>query len=135
MDSDGDVDQLDDRDAASGADHGYFRYDGIRLVAARDDSPAPAATVGVHDAFRTLGLDRAFPCIGAKLTLRGNAYGFGLYDRLGCAESSSFLARDLGRYMRDSDPAARFRSFPVHRSGLSRLARRRHLAGSNERRQ
>jgi FPC/CPF motif-containing protein YcgG len=109
VDPEFDLDQRSD-DGASRPPQGYFRYDGARLVGCDDGLP-PAAAVRVHDAFRALALDRTFPCIGAKLTLKGNAYGFGLYDQLGCPASSSLVARDLGRFMRDTDPAAPFRSF------------------------
>ena len=58
-------------------------------------APARPLQQLVHDSFRTLVLNPAFSCVGARSALRRANYRFGLYTRMGSAAATAGLARDL----------------------------------------
>ncbi|MEY2485601.1 MAG: uncharacterized protein QOH39_1249 [Verrucomicrobiota bacterium] len=71
------------------ADHGQLKpFD----TAAETNDPF---LVEAHAAFRDLVLRPGFSCVGAKAAFNDETYAFGAYPRLGSAESTAGLCRDL----------------------------------------
>ena len=84
--------------------HGNFcKVSGGILTRPYDVQPPSALTTLVHDAFRGLALNERFSCVAGRAAIRRNAYRFGLYARLGSAESAADLACDLTRFAGEAD--------------------------------
>jgi FPC/CPF motif-containing protein YcgG len=63
-------------------------------------NPTPLAVL-VHESFRAHILDDAFPCVGAKASIKSNAYRFGLYTEMNTHAATAGLGYDLWEYARE----------------------------------
>jgi hypothetical protein len=83
-----------DSDAARGhsAYHGLADGELVRLL---ETAPASPFARVADASFRAFVLDDAFPCLGAKSSIRRGTYRLGTYARLDDAAVTAGLARDL----------------------------------------
>ena len=66
----------------------------------------------VHDSFRSLVLNPAFSCVGARSAVRRGNYRFGLYARMGSSAATAGLARDLFDFAEEqADLGSEFSTF------------------------
>ena len=68
---------------------------GEQLVSVSTGAPAGPLQGFVHESFRTLVLNPAFSCVGARSAIRRGNYRFGLYEGMGSPAATAGLARDL----------------------------------------
>ncbi len=84
----------------------YFGTRNGRAVLLNDPTAPPdlfaSAAVG---AFRGFVLNPLFSCVGAKSAVMNEGYRLGVYDRLGGAEATAGLCRDLFTFSREAEQA------------------------------
>ena len=85
----------------------YFGFKDGRAVSLADSEHTPDLfTSTAIGAFHGFIVDPQFPCVGAKSAIAQESVRFGIYDRLGAAESTAGLARDLFAFTREPEVIA-----------------------------
>ena len=95
---------------------------GKELVRVLSGTPADPLQAFVHDSFRSLVLDPAFSCVGARSAIRRSNYRFGLYKDLGSEAATAGLARDLFDFAGEqADLGDEFSTFVASFEGPAKL--------------
>ena len=75
------------------------------LVHPAGPSREGSADSAVHDELHDFIFKKGHPCVGAAAALNKDQYWLGVYSKMGDAQESTTLARDLNRYLRAQQEA------------------------------
>ena len=81
----------------------YYRFKDGKPSLAADPTRAPELIdATIAGAFRGFVQSAQFPCVGAKSAVTRDSYRMGVYPKLGSAESTAGLSRDLFTFSREA---------------------------------